>query len=209
MIILAHRGLWHQPHERNHPDSLRTALTCGFGLETDIRDTNGKLVISHDPPLDLGFQLSELFSHYTALDSDAPLALNIKADGLGSILKRLLDDYDIRCHFCFDMSVPESVIYRKLGIRYFTRESEYELQLSLYEDAAGVWMDMFQSDWITPENILRHLKVNKEVALVSPELHGRPHVDFWNRLRDSEIGDSRGLMLCTDYPESAQIFFNE
>lgn len=48
MKIISHRGLWKQPHEQNTKGALELSLSSGFGVETDIRDFNGSLVISHD-----------------------------------------------------------------------------------------------------------------------------------------------------------------
>lgn len=49
-MILAHRGLWREPAERNSLAALEAALAESFGVETDVRDLGGQLVISHDPP---------------------------------------------------------------------------------------------------------------------------------------------------------------
>jgi len=48
--ILAHRGAWTVPKERNSAEALKRALKSGFGIETDLRDLDGTVVISHDPP---------------------------------------------------------------------------------------------------------------------------------------------------------------
>ncbi len=208
MFILAHRGLWHEPDERNQPEALRLALVQGFGLETDVRDAAGELVIAHDPPTRPAQQLAEVFALHHALAGHTPLAINIKSDGLRHQLKLLLDEHAVKNYFCFDMSVPEMLAYRREGLCCFTRQSEYEPHPPLYENADGVWMDMFESDWIMPEHVVRHLAAGKQVALVSPELHQRPHEDFWTRLRDAGLTGRPGLMLCTDFPESAREFFS-
>ena len=49
MQILAHRGRWRSPSEKNSEGAFRAALSAGYGIETDIRDFDGRLVISHDP----------------------------------------------------------------------------------------------------------------------------------------------------------------
>ena len=209
MIVLAHRGQWYQPDERNQPKALRVAISQGFGLETDVRDSAGQLVISHDPPIASAPPLADFLIFYRSSGSTAPLAFNIKADGLTTILKPLLDQHQVKNYFCFDMSVPDTVSYHREGLLYFTRESEYETCPSLYEEAAGVWMDMFQADWITPEHVVQHLDAGKQVALVSPELHRRPHEKFWLRMRDARLTCHPDLMLCTDFPEAAREFFHD
>jgi len=208
MNFLAHRGLWKEPAERNTPESLSSAIVSGFGLETDIRDAAGQLVIAHNPSRGTVQRLLEFFCQYREQRLGEPLALNIKADGLSALLKPLLQEHGIENYFCFDMSIPETLVYRHQGLRFFTRESEYEPTPTLYADAAGVWMDMFHGDWIAPVRIREHLAAGKQVALVSPELHGRPHLAFWARLLEAGLRDEPDLMLCTDFPVAARDFFS-
>ena len=88
--ILAHRGCWTQPGQKNGRQALFSALEQGFGLETDLRDLDGDLVISHDPATrDTALPAAELFAFYSRCGASGTLALNIKADGL----QRLLADH--------------------------------------------------------------------------------------------------------------------
>ena len=48
--ILAHRGIFFNKNIENSEEALCTALSNRFGIETDLRDFGGKIVISHDPP---------------------------------------------------------------------------------------------------------------------------------------------------------------
>ena len=50
MQIISHRGFWKSKNEQNTIISFQRSFENGFGIETDIRDLNGKLVISHDIP---------------------------------------------------------------------------------------------------------------------------------------------------------------
>ena len=50
MIILSHRGYWKSEKERNQEVAFHRSFDLGYGTETDIRDIQGKLVISHDMP---------------------------------------------------------------------------------------------------------------------------------------------------------------
>ncbi|MCK7481214.1 MAG: hypothetical protein M0C28_31485 [Candidatus Moduliflexus flocculans] len=49
MIIISHRGYWKNAEEKTLKPLLEGLFELGFGVETDIKDLNGKLVISHDP----------------------------------------------------------------------------------------------------------------------------------------------------------------
>ena len=79
--ILAHRGWWQKESEKNTPAALVRALSAGFGIETDIRDLNGELVISHDPPVDSQTTANWLFNQYNKIKANGRIALNIKSDG--------------------------------------------------------------------------------------------------------------------------------
>tara|TARA_B100000886_G_C20155158_1_gene379734 strand:- start:159 stop:404 length:246 start_codon:yes stop_codon:yes gene_type:complete len=51
MQIISHRGLWKSLHERNTAVAFERSFAKGFGLETDLRDFNGDIYISHDVPI--------------------------------------------------------------------------------------------------------------------------------------------------------------
>lgn len=181
----------------------------GFGTETDIRDRNSRLVISHDMPDENSMPLEFLFETYKKFKSALPLALNIKADGLQIELKRLLSLYQVESYFVFDMAVPDGLLYARNQMRTFTRHSEYEKEPPYYELAEGVWLDELTGHWLTDRVIEQHLQNGKQVCIVSPDLHKRDNAQEWrqyNRL-ENRIGRDR-MMLCTDFPEKAREFFN-
>lgn len=207
MEIISHRGYWLAADEKNTMVAFERAITNGFGIETDIRDQNGNLVIAHDLPVGKTLEFTEFLSLYKKLKSNVTLALNIKSDGLREILIKTLGKYEITNYFLFDMSVPDLFNCLKSKLICFTRQSEFEqMPLSLYDETQGVWMDCFNSDWIEKDNITCHLENNKKVCIVSSELHRRSHLDFWNKLKS--ISSSQNLYLCTDLPTQAKEFFN-
>ena len=121
--ILAHRGYWRKPNEQNNISAIKLALQKGFGVETDVRDLNGNLVISHDPPkLKNIFDLASFCKLVVQTKSTARLALNIKADGLYLQLKKILLEKlnDLSNLYVFDMSVPDTVLYRRIQFPYYT-----------------------------------------------------------------------------------------
>ena len=209
MQILSHRGFWTQPAEKNSFAALERSLLRGFGLETDFRDLDGELVVSHDPPRAGAMRAAEFFALYRRVNNpDLPLALNIKADGLQALLKLLLDEAGIDNYFVFDMSVPDTLQWARAGMPYFVRHSEYEPEPVCYEGAAGVWLDEFKGHWIGAGLIDHHLSAGKRVCIVSPELHGRRHQPVWEDYRSfGALLENPGLMLCTDLPEEARKFF--
>jgi len=210
MIILSHRGYWKESNEKNFPIAFERSFSLGFGTETDVRDYKGELVISHDIADEKCISAKEMFEIYNKYDNTLPLALNIKADGLQIKLKELLEEYKITNYFVFDMSVPDGLGYLKQNIKAFTRESEYEKLPSFYEEAYGIWLDEFQGHWITKEAIEKHIKNNKQICIVSPDLHQREYKNEWQNYKEIEKElRVNYMMICTDYPEIAMEFFNE
>ncbi len=208
MQILAHRGYWMEESERNTPAALRRALDSGFGFESDIRDYLGELVISHNIADGSCQKAEEVFRWLAEHGDKYCFAVNIKADGLKDLLAGLLEKYHITNYFTFDMSVPQMVEYADMGLTYFTRQSEVEPDPVMYDKAAGVWIDGFWgTDWITEELLQRHIAAGKTVCLVSPELHGRPYMDFWERFASFRL--DQDVIFCTDRPGEAKAFFSK
>src|SRR3546814_1451366 len=82
MQILAHRGFWNVPEEKNSWTAIERAFASGFGIETDIRDQHGRLVISHDPPSGRCIDFQDVLALHRRHGAPGPMALNVKADGL-------------------------------------------------------------------------------------------------------------------------------
>lgn len=208
MIILSHRGYWKNASEKNSRVAFERSFSLDFGIETDIRDFNSELVISHDIADQHCMKLSELLDIREKYNNTLPLALNIKADGLQYKLNLLLEEYNIKNYFVFDMSMPETLQYLKHNIVFFTRESEYEKFPILYYEASGVWLDEFKEHWINEQTIKEHLNNNKQICIVSPELHKIEHRDRWQYYKKMEKTLMvKNLMICTDFPEEAKEFF--
>jgi hypothetical protein len=190
--------------------SFENSFALGFGTETDVRDCNGELVISHDMPNSKSMNLNEFFKIYNKYEKKFTLAINIKSDGLQDQLMMCLNSYQIENYFLFDMAVPDALIYIRKGAPTFTRQSEYETKPAYYELSSGVWLDEFNGHWINEETIYRHLEKGKKICIVSPELHQRTYKEEWLHYREIEKKIGRGkLTLCTDLPLEAMEFFNE
>ena len=206
MQILAHRGWWIAAEEKNSKAAFVRAFEAGYGIETDLRDYGGKVVVAHDMPVspDL-MNFESLLELYKATCTNGVLALNIKADGLQALVAEALRRYEVDNVFVFDMAVPDALAYLRTPIKTFTRHSEYEPVPAFYLQAHGVWVDCFVSEWIDAEVIRNHAEAGKAVALVSPELHQRPHEKVWESWRECVYSN---ILLCTDFPAEADALFN-
>jgi len=198
--IIAHRGWWHTAQEKNSEGAFCRALENGFGIETDLRDHNGSVVISHDMPAgDSLMTLAQFRALCEQYSPDNIMALNVKADGLQNPVKANVADWR-NPFFFFDMSIPDTSGYIRNDLTIFTRESEVEPDPAFYNESQGVWIDAFLGDWVTVETVEKHLGNGKKVCLVSPELHGREHGPVWAKWRGLSGED---VMICTDFPHLA------
>lgn len=208
--ILAHRGLWHSPSEQNSEIAFIRALESGFGIETDLREHNGELALSHDPISKGSICLKLARLRQLIIDGgfySEVIALNVKSDGLQRLVESILDGNNAINYFFFDFSVPDGVVWMKRNHPYFTRISKYEQYPALYDRAVGVWVDCFDSDW-NDFATLDAMGSNKSICFVSPELHGRqPHRMWAEILTWLRSSQNQNVMLCTDFPELARDFF--
>ena len=211
MELLAHRGVWTTRDERNAPHAIEAAFRRGWGVETDLRDLAGRIAISHDGPLaDHTYFLDDLLTTWRAHGGAGTLALNIKADGLQAAVADMLRPGEADRCFVFDASVPDERLWLRAGIvPTFVRHSELEPAPEAsphYRLAAGVWLDAFEGEWWDAGVVRAHLANGLRVAIVSPELHGRPHEATWRRLADGGLWHEPGVLLCTDLPAEADAF---
>ncbi len=209
MQLLAHRGFWLQPTEKNTKQANENAFANNWGIETDIRDFNKQLVISHDMAENANYTTEYLLQQYNTAKSNSTLALNIKADGCSDALLTLLQKYQIENYFVFDMSIPETLRYCKLNMSVFIRYSEFEqANEKLYAQSKGIWLDIFEGLWFDENFVNLHLSAGKLIAFVSPELHGRSHLALWEMILQNKWHTNNQCMLCTDLPQEAKIYFN-
>jgi len=207
MQIICHRGLWTTAEEKNTRPAFERAFRAGFGVETDVRDCLGKLVIAHDPPRGDEMPLREFLEMHAALGHPGVLALNIKADGLRKALDEEAEPFPEAQIFVFDMSTPDLRSYVGGPFHVFTRQSEFEAECVLYTDCHGVWLDAFQSDWYSTSLVRDHLTNGKKVCVVSPELHGRPPDTLWAEIQRDALHGEAAVYMCTDLAPRLCRFF--
>jgi hypothetical protein len=199
--IVAHRGLWQDKKDQNSLHSIRAALDAGFGVETDLWAIGANGLIAHDYPSSTS-GLPDLLTVLT-LDhrKSALLALNVKSDGMTSLLCR----EDIAPHlktwdwFAFDMSIPETVRLSAANVPFVRRVSDYEPPPTNLL-GIGYWVDCYSGqypDFATDDKL---------TVFVSPELHGFDPEPAWEELKTLD-GPSLNLAICTDFPQEASQFF--
>jgi glycerophosphoryl diester phosphodiesterase len=209
--LLAHRGFWLRQDEKNSETAFRRALELGFGIETDLRDHDGEIVISHDAPRAGAMSLTAFLDLCAEYPATGALALNIKADGLAEALAGVSIP---RAVFYFDMSVPDSLGFLRRALPVYTRSSDVEPESPLDARAQGRWLDRLESGWTSAAEVTRFIEAGVSIAVVSPELHGREHLQAWEAWRPAfraaaQAGDTGPrVSLCTDFPTEAAEFFD-
>lgn len=216
MNFLAHRGFWKSKKEQNTLPAFIKSIKCDYGIELDIRDHLGDLVISHDPivggdPL----LLSDFIKFFGNTLKDITLAINIKSDGLADQLNNLIRFKDFKNFFCFDMSTPQIIDFKRKNINIAYRISEIEDLSLLKKEPRYLWIDTFDKIWYDEKALINLLNDNTKLFFVSEDLHDRDNSIQWQILKNltcqiSEDKQSlKKLYLCTDKLDEAEKFFNE
>lgn len=203
MNIICHRGYWSDKSEQNTLYSFSESTKRGYGIELDVRFSNGNLVIAHDLADNDSILLTDALKVIDGCKSY--ILVNIKEDNICQKIAKLFDQYNIK-YFLFDMSVPETVICSHNSLSFFTRLSEFETFSKLDEKSKGFWLDSFEEEWFDSELIYSILNDGKEIVIVSSELHCRDYKELWSMLK--QFSDYSNISICTDFPDMANEYFN-
>jgi hypothetical protein len=168
-------------------------IVPGGGLEIDVRDYNGEIVLAHDHPTRNSTKLIEFLKY---VDHDMLLAINIKTTEIEKEMYEILNDNKIENYFTFDWAIPSLLKAMNQGLICAFRLSEYEKEIN--QKCSWVWVDAFEKIWYN-EHFLSDLKDKGfMIALVSPELHNRKNeLKKLKEIVKNEIVD----VICTDLPE--------
>jgi hypothetical protein len=205
MSILAHRGLWETEEEQNSLGAFVRAISNGFGIETDIRDSGSECVIAHNLPSKTDAKFADLIALADGLEVE--LALNIKSSGLAGLLKSQIQGKKLPNSYFFDHAVPDLIDFINSDLPVLVRASEFE-QVHINEpQVKGIWVDDFSGDWLNEGKIKQLLQLNLKLHFVSPELHGYDHLPLWKTIKN--IMNHSEFSICTDLPFEARRFFND
>ncbi len=155
------------------------SLEKSWGVEIDLRsDVSrwGAIHLSHDP-WTFGDDFEIWIKEFKSLGIQGPIWLNTKEDGLENRVEELLAKYQIE-NYCFLDTVLPTLVKKT----HFEAKNRFAIRFSTYEPdifvncfkgkADWVWVDCFQGKPVS-EKLVKGLKNNFKVCLVSPELHGR------------------------------------
>lgn len=172
-------------------------LPPDLGVEIDLRQESGRLILQHD-----AFAPGEDFEAWLAHYRHALLILNVKCDGMEDAILSLLTARGIGSYFFLDQPIPTLVRRARQGAKAMAvRFSEYEpveAALRFAGLAEWVWVDCFRE---LPLDRAAYdlLKPRFRICLVSPELQGHSPdriAEFKARIRDMDID-----AVCTKHPQ--------
>lgn len=183
-------------HRVNTLEGLRE-VPSHRGVEIDVRDYDGDLVLAHDP-LEGGVRLDDFLR---ACDH-ALVIFNVKCAGLEDPVLELARRRGVERFFFLDVSGPALVALsqggeRRVAVRYSEHEP-IEFALAFAGRVDWVWVDCFTRLPLDPASH-RRLAEHFRLCLVSPELQGHPRatVQDYRRQLDGLPVDA----VCTDFPE--------
>ena len=142
------------------------------GVEIDLRDYGGRLILAHDP-----FTHGEDFEDYLKHYHHGTMILNIKSERIEHRVIELIRKYEIKDYFFLDSSFPMIYLLSKEAEENIAlRFSEYEgldTILNMKNRVKWVWVDCFSRLPITHESFALLKDSGFKICLVSPELQGQ------------------------------------
>jgi len=176
-----------------------------FGVEVDLRDYDGKVILQHD-----ALKGGEPFEEYLNQYRHRFLILNVKCEGVEELVLPLLKSRKIEDFFFLDLSFPALMKLVRTGEhRIAVRFSEYEPAeacLALAGKADWVWIDCFNNYPALDargEELIRRFKT----CLVAPELQGHPPMDQAQAARVA--ARYRPSAVCTKFPHAWPAAFSD
>lgn len=158
-------------HRVNKVEELKS-LPLEYGVELDLRDEAGEIIISHDP-----FVLGERFEDYLKEYHHGTMILNVKSERIEHKILEMIKNADVKSYFFLDSSFPMIYLLSKQG------ESNVALRFSEFEgmdtirNMAGkvqwVWVDCFSKFPLTQALYQEMKALGYKLCMVSPELQGR------------------------------------
>ncbi len=162
----------HVAHRINTIKELNS-VPVEYGVEIDLRDQNGRVILSHEP-----FCGGEEFEKYLKHYKHKHLILNIKSERIEEKVLEHIKERGIKDYFFLDSSFP--MIYllsskneKNIALR-FSEFERIDTILAMRGKARWVWVDCFTKLPINKKNYAALKNAGFKLCLVSPELQNRP-----------------------------------
>jgi len=149
-------------------------FSAADGIEFDIRDSNGQLIVQHD-----ACKEGQLFSEFlTFCPQNKLYIVNVKAEGIEELAIKLLTEHGIQNFFLLDCGMPSLVRLgrtgeKRLAVRFSEYES-FETVVAVAPFVSWIWVDVFTRLPLTKSFSEQAKQLGLRLCLVSPELQGQP-----------------------------------
>jgi len=158
------------------------------GIEFDVRDSGGKIIVTHDPFTD-GQEFEEFISHlYKRF-----LIVNVKSEGIEINILKILKKYSFEAFFFLDCSFPAIIKLshlneKRIALRFSEFESIENISL-MANKIQWVWVDCFTHFPLTKDISHYIHSFGLRICIVSPELQGRPIdiIEYSKYIKDNSI----------------------
>jgi len=179
-------------HRINTLDTSSAAVlfSSADGIEFDLRDSNGELIVQHDACSKNG----QLFSEFlTYCPTNKFYIVNIKAEGFEELAIQMLTDAGIHTFFLLDCGMPSIVRLgrkgeRRMAVRFSEYES-FETVIAVAPFVSWIWIDVFTRLTFTKDHATKAKQLGLRLCLVSPELQGQPErrEEYLTFFKDNDI----------------------
>lgn len=141
-----------------------------LGIEIDIRESGGKLVLSHEA-FEGGTNFEEFLTHY----SHAFMIIDVKEEGIEGKIIELMKKHGIIDYFLLNVNFPTILELASEGFRNMSaRLSEYEsIPHGLEGKCDWLFIETFTKIPFDTESY-KYLKEHFKLCLLSPDRFGRP-----------------------------------
>jgi hypothetical protein len=163
-------------------------IPLNIGIEFDVRDSGGKIIVTHDAFTD-GQEFEEFISNL----HKRFLIINVKSEGIETNILNILKKYAFEDFFFLDCSFPAIMKLFRMGEkRIALRFSEFESieNISLMANKIQwVWVDCFSRFPLTKDISDYIHSLELKICIVSPELQGRPIdiIQYSKYIKDNSI----------------------
>ena len=162
-------------HAINNIEDLKT-LDRKLGVEIDVRDNDGRLVLGHDP---LSSNYQDLEEYLKFIEGRSIIA-NIKSERIEMAFLDMLLKYSPSSEYFFLDSSFSMIANNGKNLNFASRFSEYEsldTSISLIKNSLvnWIWIDTFSTFPINLNNVEIFNSLKAKKCLTSPDLTGRPY----------------------------------
>ena len=150
------------------------------GIEFDIRDSAGEIIVTHDPySKGCTFRAYVDFLRQLPGCSDKLYIVNVKSEGIELDAIHIMETAGLRNFFLLDCSFPriKALAFNHNESRLAIRVSEYEgtdTAIKISGRVGWIWLDVFTCLPICREDVEMLRSHGYKICLVSPELQGQP-----------------------------------